>query len=126
MVHTIFYNPETHIIEVKITGDLDNSDTDEIISAIVQTAMENNCFLCLADYRHAVLNLSTFQIFEVPEKISQAFAQFEIHPVKLKRAIVVANNLKDFYFYETATLNSGQNIKLFQDIDEAKKWLFTK
>jgi hypothetical protein len=29
----------------------------------------------------------------------------------------------NYRFFETVTLNAGQNIRLFQDIDEAKKWL---
>jgi hypothetical protein len=44
----------------------------------------------------------------------------------VKRAVVVAKDIRDFQFYETVTIDSGQNIKLFQDMDEAKKWLLKK
>jgi hypothetical protein len=39
---------------------------------------------------------------------------------------VIASDLKDFEFFETVTVNSGQTTKLFQDMDEAKKWLLKK
>ena len=45
---------------------------------------------------------------------------------KFRRAFVVARDLDDFIFFETVTLNNRQNAKVFQDIDEARKWLQEK
>ncbi|HNK62418.1 MAG TPA: hypothetical protein PLE14_00100 [Anaerolineales bacterium] len=52
--------------------------------------------------------------------------QTGISPFKLKRAFVVSKNLDDFHFFENVTRNNGQLAKIFQDVDEAKKWLLQK
>jgi len=41
----------------------------EIISKIIQVAKENNCYLCLSDYREAEINMSTFEISDLPKII---------------------------------------------------------
>lgn len=126
MAHTVFYNPDTKIIEAKVQGNLTETEANELIAEVIQIGRENKCLLCLSDYREAILNLSIFEIFEIPKKISKIVAPYGVNAAKLKRAIVVANNLKAYRFFETITLNSGQNIRLFQDIDKAKEWLLQK
>jgi hypothetical protein len=79
--------------------------------------------LCLSDYREAELDLSVVELYDVPRIISRESASQGLLANKFKRAIVVKRDLQDFSFFETVTLNSGQNAKLFQDLDEAKKWL---
>jgi hypothetical protein len=41
------------------------------------------------------------------------------------RAIVVAKDLDDYAFFELVSKNQGQRVKIFKDIDEAKRWLAT-
>lgn len=126
MAHTVTYNTDLHAIDMKVYGNLDLSEAKEIISEIIQIGVEKNCFLCLSDYREATVDMSILEIYGVPKIISGMLTQSEISAHKFKRAIVVKKDWKDFHFFETVTLNSGQNAKLFQDIDEAKKWLFEK
>ena len=126
MSHTTTYNSETHVIETKVQGNLILAEAKEIISKIVHVAKENSCFLCLSDYREAEISLSTVEIYDVPKIISDISASQGLRAADFKRAIVVKKDLKNFRFFETVTLNSGQNAKLFQDIDEAKKWLSEK
>ena len=126
MPHTVTYNSAAQIIETKAQGNLTSNEAKEIISKIVQAAKENNCSLCLSDYREAEINMSTFEIYDLPKIISAASDSQGLLAYNFKRAIVVKKGLKDFTFYETVTLNRLQRVKLFQDIDEAKKWLFEK
>ena len=51
------------------------------------------------------------------------FASLNLRVNRLIRAVVAAEDLKDYLFYETAAINRGQHLKVFTDIDEAKKWL---
>lgn len=126
MSHTVTYNSEECIIETKIVGALVLGEAKELIAQIVQVAKEKNCFLCLSDYREAELKLSIFEIYDTPKIITDVSASQELLSGRFKRAIVVKEVLQDFYFYETVTLNSGQNAKLFKNIDEAKEWLLHK
>ena len=126
MSHTVTYNPETHIVETKAHGNLTLDEAKELISDIGQACVENNCFLCPSDYRDVTLKLSTLDIYSIPHILSETLASMGLPANKVKRAVVVAKDTRDFEFFETVTINNGQNIKLFQDIDEAKKWLLKK
>ena len=126
MPHTIFYNSESHSIETKYQGIITFNEIRETFSEAIQIAQDVNCFLTLGDYRNANVNLSTLEIHRLPKVISDILAPSGIAPHKLKRAFVVAKNLDDFHFFETVTLNNGQLAKIFQDIDEAKRWLLKK
>ncbi len=124
MTHTITYNPAVGIIETVVQGPITLSEAKEIVSEIIQVAAENDCFLCLTDYRQAIIDMSTSDIYSIPKIISNKQGSTGLHSKIFKRAIVVEKGLKDFRFLETVTLNTGQHIKLFTDMDEAKKWLF--
>ncbi len=126
MPHTVTYNSETHIVKTKAHGNLTLDEAKELIFDIGQVCVEKNCFLCLSDYREVILELSTLDIYSIPRLLSDILASMGLLANKVKRAVVVAKDIRDFEFFETVTINSGQNIKLFQDIDEAKKWLLKK
>ena len=125
MPHTINYNLETHVIEVKIHGDFRLSEGKEIITYLVQVIKEQNCFF-VNDMREAKMKLSTVDIYELPKLITSIFSSSEVNSYKLKRALVVTKDLEDYKFFETVTANRRQQVMLFFDIDEAKKWLLEK
>jgi len=125
MPHTITYNPDLSIIKIKFEGNITLNETKEIFSESLQIANEQNCFLFLSDYREAIMKLSTFEIYELPKILSNVFVASKIPVHRLKRALVVAKDLEDYRFFEVVTANQGQNVKLFQDLDEAKKWLLS-
>jgi len=121
MPHTIAYNAEASIIEIKVQGDFFLSEAKEMISEALEMANEQNCFLLLCDLRDAAVKLSTVEIYQLPNVVSDKSASLGLHPYKLKRAFVVTHDLKDYDFFETVTVNRGQNGKAFRDVDEAKK-----
>lgn len=123
MSHTIIYNPETHIVEIKIQGDLTLNIVKEIVSEVAQVAKEQNCFLILNDMREVVMKLSTLEIYELPKIMSDTSRASGLMMYKFKRAFVAAKDLEDYKFFETVTANRAQYAKLFFDMGEAKKWL---
>jgi hypothetical protein len=123
MAHTVRYNPDLQIIVTWTQGEVTLSESKEIISEIIQLAVAQNCFLCLGDFRDETIKLSTLEIYDLPKIISNASTAQGIPASRFKRAIVVKQGWNDFHFYETVTLNHRQNIKLFEDIEEAKRWL---
>jgi hypothetical protein len=126
MPHTIAYHPEQGIIEVKFHGEIRLNETREIFSDIIPIVEEHDCNLILSDYREASIKLSTGEIYEVPNTLSKMFAASRIPANRLKRALVMKNDLNDFHFFENVTINRGQNAKVFTDIEEARKWLLGK
>ena len=41
----------------------------------------------------------------------------------IRRALVAQDDLENFRFFENVAVNRGQRVKLFTDIDEARRWL---
>ena len=126
MSHTIIYNSEESVIEVKVQGDLFLSEAKEFITEAAQIAKEHDCFLILNDMREATVKLSMVEIYEMPKMIAAIFALSGLNAYKLKRAFVAIKDMKDYGFFETVTLNRSQLAKYFFDVDEARKWLFEK
>jgi len=126
MTHTVTFNPALGVIETAAQGNLALQEVKEIISEISQVAIEQDCFLCLSDYREATIEMSTLQIYDIPRILSDIVTSFGFRPSKFKRAIIAEKSLIDYQFFESVTLNQGQRIRLFQDIEEAKQWLLEK
>jgi hypothetical protein len=129
MPHSITCNPETHIIEIKLHGQINFNEIKEIYSQALPISKDKNSSLFLSDYREAVLCLSTIEIYELPQIFADTAAAIGFSPYQLKRAIVQSktHNPNDYRFFETVSQNRRQSFaKLFQDIEEAKKWLSEK
>ena len=126
MSHTITYNSDLGIVEIKFRENVIWKEVKEILWQSAQIAKEQNCFLFLSDFREATMKLSTLELYEFPKLLSEIFASSEISPHKIKRAFVVANDLENYNFFENVNVNRGYQHKMFQDISEAKKWLLEK
>lgn len=123
MSHTIFYNPELHIVESKLQGDMTIGEVDDFVTKIAQITKEKDCRLIFTDFREVSRKLPIWQIYELPNRLKNIFAAFDINVSLYKRANVVAKDLDDYIFHENVMVNRGQNEKVFTDIDKAKEWL---
>jgi hypothetical protein len=123
MTHTVTYNPDPGVIHTIAQGKLTLSEAKEIITEIAQLAIEKNCFLCLSDYRQVTMEMTTLQIHDLPKILSTIVASLGLRPSQFRRAIIAEKDSKDYLFFETVTLNNAQQVRLFQDVEEAKKWL---
>lgn len=124
MSHSVTYNSEARIVELKVHGTVDQEEARDITSEVLRIAKERNCLRVLSDYRDLTdLNLSTLEIYKLPGVIAELASTYGLQAIQFKRALIVTSNLKDLGFFETVTVNSGQNAKLFQDADQAKTWL---
>jgi hypothetical protein len=126
MPHTIVYDSELHIIKTTFLGIIDIKSAKEITTEFALMGKEKNCYLFLNDFREATLKLSTLDIYEAPKTISGIFSLAGFTAYQTKRALVVSQKSADFQFFETVIHNQGQRSKVFEDIDEAKKWLLEK
>ncbi len=123
MAHTVIYNPDTAILEITYQGAVTLAEVKEIYKESAQAVKEHHCHLIFSDYREAVMKLSTVEIYDLPKILADTLRDVEVAVVSLKRALVVAKDLRDYHFYETVTHNQGQNTRIFQDVAEAKEWL---
>jgi len=123
MSHTITYNQETNIIETKARGDITLDEIKEMISEFALVVKETGSVLILTDYREATIRLSTTEIYSIHQILSDIFDSLGLKAQRIKRALVIAGDSRDYLFSETVAYNRGQNTKVFYNIDEAKKWL---
>jgi hypothetical protein len=71
-------------------------------------------------------SLSTMEIYDLPKIIQEIASDLETQMYRFKRALVNSEGIDDFAFYETVSRNQGQNVTLFRDVDEARRWLLGK
>lgn len=123
MPHTVIYNSELHLVESKLQGDMTLGEVEEIVTKIAKIAKEKDCCFIFTDFREVSRKLPMWQIYELPNRLKNIFAAFDINILLYKRANVVAKDLDDYVFHENVMVNRGQNEKVFTDIDQAKEWL---
>ena len=126
MSHIILYTSELHVVESKVQGELTLDEVKEIITEIAIITKEKACMLILSDYREVTLRLSMLQLYDLPKITENIFASSGLNIFGCKRALVAAEGLKDYSFYENVMVNRGQKVRVFTNIDKAKEWLFGK
>ena len=127
MPHTIRYLPEMHIIETAVKGLVNQDELKNVFSDGVQLAKEKDCFRFLNDFREANIQMSTMELYELPEILSGISTSQGIQAGRLWRALVVGTSYtSDAIFAENVTVNRGQHVKFFHDIEEARAWLLKK
>ena len=126
MPYTLAYNPELGIIEVTCQGTLTIAEARQYYAEVEPIIIAHDCARFLADFREAKLKVTTAEMYHAPDMILKLLTRAGIPFFRLKRAMVIAGDVKDFTFFTNAAFNRGQNTKLFQDINEARKWLAGK
>lgn len=126
MPHTTIYRPELDIIETKYQGVVTINEFKDMAAEISRIASEHNCHATLGDYREATVHMSVSEIYELPNALRELMAEHGATIQKFKRAFVTNKDVRDFLFFETVAANRGQNTRVFQDFEEAVKWLTEK
>ncbi len=126
MTPTVRFDSDLSIIETTFHGPFSLEDILDHFTEIAQVAAEKKCLKILGDYRKATPKLSTIEIYELPQKLMDIYTNAGANARATKRAIVVREGQQEYEFYETVTVNSGQNAKIFHDLEIAKKWLLGK
>jgi len=123
MPYTSIFNPDTYMLEVRLYGDFTLREIRETLAEFTAIIKEKKCKRILTDYREANLKLSVTGIFRMPEIVVDIFSSTGINLYQLRRALITTKFLKDFKFFETVSLNRGQNARVFDNMDEARSWL---
>jgi hypothetical protein len=118
-----FYNEENSIIETRLTESITNKDVLKFIDDMIQLTLKHDCILWIVDYTNARYKLSTMQIFDLPAEVFKKMDLLGDKKYHIKRAIIRINDNADFAFLENVANNRGQNLLVFSDRNEAKKWL---
>ena len=119
MPYSIKYTKETNCIYISIEGAFDLSLFDSMASEVAQYVNEYGCQRILNDLRQATPIGSTFDIYSMPKHALDAGVTRNV-----RRALLVSGPFSQFRFLETVFINQGNIVQLFDDVDNAKRWLY--
>lgn len=118
-----FYNEDENIIETRLSEGITNKDVLDFIEKMIELTTKHECFSWIVDYTNARYKLSTMQIFDLPTEVFKRMDLLGNKKYHIKRAIIRVNDNEDFAFLENVANNRGQNLLVFSNRDDAKKWL---
>jgi len=124
--YSVTYDSKNHMILITLKGLIDREAINKSRIEAARLAKQHNCFSVLADLREATSTISLMEIYDLPQTTSEVLSASGIQAHQFKRAIVVALDLDNASFFETVSRNRGHNVRLFRDMEEAKKWLSVK
>ena len=110
---------DENIIFIETEGQMDVKSLNKMVKQANQAIKNYKSMLLLVDHRKTVCMLSTVEINERPEFLTNLD-----FPRSAKIAEVFPKSqLKDFRLFETVSKNSGYQVSIFPDKDSAKNWL---
>ncbi len=112
------YDGDHDIIRGRVHEKLDAAVAKAMAADLAQLVREHGCRRFLNDLREAQVTSSTLELYSIPRIMKGAGL-----PGSTKRALVVAEITPDFVFLETASVNAGNQVKLFTDPEAALAWL---
>lgn len=124
MSYTIKYDPRIDCIVSSIEGIIDFDLGRDFTRDVVRAFREHNCSRILADFRRATTNLSVLEIDDAAQLVLEMSLESGVPP-SFRRAVVVARDLDDYFFFQSAAQIRHHNIRVFADIDEAMAWLLS-
>lgn len=123
MAHSVEYDPKEKIIIAKIMGKTEITELRKVGASLIHLAKQENCFCILTDLSHADLNVTTLEIFNLPQDLAEIAKTEELNVYLLRRAFVALKDQAILDFYETVSRNRSHHTRLFFDFEEAKNWL---
>lgn len=122
-MHKITFDEILQIIIIKYSGNIALADLKNGSREAAQQIVNHKCYKVLVDCRDINFELSTLEIYDLPETFSFVLNEFGLDLRKIKRALLVSQMKDDYEFVETVATNRGYWVKLFDDLKKAKKWL---
>lgn len=122
MPFEVRYNRDLHCLVNILTGDLDQQVIGDYFSEVGKVAEKNKCTRMISDLREAKIIAPVTEMYNMLKSL-------EAKKIKItfRRALVISQDKENYEFWETASVNHGfQSLKLFEDYDEALKWMLEK
>jgi len=116
--YKITHDADTDCVRTLIEGELDMDLVRKIANDLRDVAFHNGCKYYLSDIRQADVKLNLWEIYELPELTASVL------PPSFRAALIVRSESDLSRFYQNASRNYDQSIKVFTDIQAAERWLF--
>lgn len=118
MPYEIKYDEANDCVICRMSGELRIPELLDFGANAAALLKEHDCWRLLNDMREVKKLPSVVDIYNLPRLVGES--EF---PQQAKRAVVFSKDEKDYQFLETVSVNRGQLLKVFDDIDDALAWL---
>lgn len=122
MSHKLKFDLELGIVYLHYGGAIRVDSIFKGFSEAIVVAESIGSFCILSDFREATLELSTLQIYTLPNTLSSCKPDSAPWLHRYRHAILAPNN-GDFRFMQTILNNRSQIASLFESLAEAENWL---
>ena len=122
MSHKLRFDADLGIVYIQYEGQLRVEVIYKGFSEAILVAESIDSFRILSDFRAATLELSTLQIYSLPDMLSAIKPESSPWLHKYRHA-VLAKIDDDFRFMVTMLNNRSQTAELFDSFADAEKWL---
>jgi hypothetical protein len=125
MSHKLRFDADLGIVYITFEGPLGVEAVYKGFSEAILVADSIESFRILSDFREATLELSTLQIYSLPDTLSACKPDSSPWLHRYRHAILAIVN-DDFRFMETMLNNRSQIAELFETLNDAEQWLVSK
>lgn len=116
------YDDARECIVAVISGKTEESLFNDYSKEVLKChKLHPECTKLISDFRESELDPSVVDFYNQPKKL----LKIGMFIKKMKRALIVKTITKDLLFYETTSFNQGHRVKVFDDIEKARKWMST-
>ena len=122
MSHKLRFDADLGNVYIEFEGAQNVETIYKAFSEAIIVAESIDSFRILSDFRLATLELSTLQIYSLPDALS-AFKPDSSPWLHKYRHAILANIDDDFRFMVTMFNNRSQTAELFDSFSEAESWL---
>jgi hypothetical protein len=122
MLHDLRFDADLGIVYIHFQGPQSVDSIYKGFSEAILVAESIKSFRILSDFREATLELSTLQIYTLPDTLSACKPNSAPWLHKYRHAILAIAN-DDFRFMETMLNNRSQVAELFATLADAENWL---
>lgn len=91
----------------------------QIAEETVKIAQENNSNLLLIDVRKVNIETNVHEIYDLPGRLGEKSNLSRRYML----ALVIAKDIDDPEFFETASVDSGCDVRVFDRLKDAEEWL---
>jgi hypothetical protein len=123
MSHKSSYDNVDGIITTVFTDAVDVNDIISMMKDVTKLAVENKCYLWLNDFTKANVEVNIMGLFKLATSLKNIENTLGDNLFQVKRAVIRNPEMKENKFMETVAANRGQILKVFDNTDDAKKWL---
>ena len=121
MSHELYYDSDIDCVVLRVDGVVTLNRVRKMAPEVARMCGETGCHLLLNDMSEATIDISVIGLFDSPSIMDESKVSRVI-----KRALVVPPSFEEATFLENLSRNRGHDLMLFEDIEEAKNWLFAE